>query len=195
MRWLLALSCGFSGGCGSETHPPSTQPTPAPTSRTDAVAAAPKKEIGVKDFCEAQPNTAFQYPELDGETPPVAGFTWVNVWATWCAPCLEEMPMLTEWEKSFQAQGAPVDLVFVSVDQKAEDLTKFKETHPNLPETLHAKSLKIVPAWLKSLGVDEDAALPIHMMVGKDGKLLCVRQGQMGQQYFDVIKGMATAGG
>ncbi len=172
-----------------DSSPPAETPT---VSRTDAVAAAPKKEIAVGDFCEQQPKTAFAWPALDEATPTLSGFTWVNVWATWCAPCLEEMGMLREWDQAFDQQGTPVDLVFLSVDSRAEDIAKFKETHPDMPPTLRAKDAPRIQPWLARLGVDGDAALPIHLLVAKDGTLECVRAGMMGKQYFDLIKGMAA---
>ena len=187
MDRLPALIAFVLSACSSSQ--PSATPT---TQRTDAVVAAPKKEIGVGDFCEQQPRTPFAWPALDEPAPPLAGFTWVNVWATWCQPCLEEMGMLREWDQAFDQQGTPVDLVFLSVDSKPEDLTRFKETHPDMPATLRAKDAPKIQPWLKKIGVDGDAALPIHLLVSKDGTLECVRAGMMGKQYFDLIKSLAT---
>jgi thiol-disulfide isomerase/thioredoxin len=141
MDRLPALIAFVLCACGS-----SQTPGPTTTQRTDAVVAPPKKEIGVADFCEQQPKTPFAWPELDEPAPALHGFTWVNVWATWCQPCLEEMGMLREWDQAFDQQGAPVDLVFLSVDSKPEDLTKFKETHPDMPPTLRGKGFPQDPA-------------------------------------------------
>lgn len=45
-----------------------------------------------------------------------AKLTIVNLWATWCAPCKEEMPELVELQSRFAAQGT--ELVLVSADSK-----------------------------------------------------------------------------
>lgn len=45
----------------------------------------------------------------------------LNVWATWCAPCVLEMPTLAALQKSYA--GKPVKVVAVSVDQD-KDLAK-----------------------------------------------------------------------
>ncbi|HEX2561161.1 TlpA disulfide reductase family protein [Phenylobacterium sp.] len=45
----------------------------------------------------------------------------MNIWATWCAPCVLEMPTLAALQKSYA--GKPVKVVTVSVDQ-ADDLAK-----------------------------------------------------------------------
>ncbi|MFC3076606.1 TlpA family protein disulfide reductase [Phenylobacterium terrae] len=45
----------------------------------------------------------------------------MNIWATWCAPCVLEMPTLAALQKSYA--GKPVKVVAVSVDQE-DDLAK-----------------------------------------------------------------------
>ena len=37
-----------------------------------------------------------------------AGWRWVNLWATWCTPCVEEMALLRQWRDGFARDGAPV---------------------------------------------------------------------------------------
>jgi thiol-disulfide isomerase/thioredoxin len=45
----------------------------------------------------------------------------MNIWATWCAPCVLEMPTLAALQKRYA--GKPVKVVAVSVDQE-DDLAK-----------------------------------------------------------------------
>ena len=49
----------------------------------------------------------------------------VNFWATWCAPCEQEMPAM----QRLYAQLAPrgFELVAISVDEDAEDVARFRE--------------------------------------------------------------------
>ncbi|PCI41169.1 MAG: hypothetical protein COB46_04560 [Rhodospirillaceae bacterium] len=55
----------------------------------------------------------------------------VNFWATWCAPCIREMPSLNRLAKSLEGTG--VKLITISEDRKA---------------------LKVVPPFLKAHGWD-----------------------------------------
>lgn len=47
----------------------------------------------------------------------------VNFWASWCAPCREELPVLDAWNTEWSGQG--VRVVAVSIDRKAENASRF----------------------------------------------------------------------
>jgi len=45
----------------------------------------------------------------------------LNFWATWCPPCVEEMPSLVEIQRRMKAKGITVVAVSMDVDQGAYD--------------------------------------------------------------------------
>lgn len=49
----------------------------------------------------------------------------VNLWATWCKPCIEEMPMLNEIKKTYS--GKNVRFISLSVDTDSVKLVQFIE--------------------------------------------------------------------
>jgi thiol-disulfide isomerase/thioredoxin len=76
----------------------------------------------------SQPNAAFIAP--DGRTVHLADFKGqvlvVNFWATWCAPCVKEMPSLARLQQDYA--GKPLKVVAISVgtgdDQGSRDFLK-----------------------------------------------------------------------
>ncbi len=48
----------------------------------------------------------------------------VNLWATWCAPCKEEMPTLAKLQASYAGKG--VKVLPISLDKGDEDIAKAK---------------------------------------------------------------------
>jgi thiol-disulfide isomerase/thioredoxin len=53
----------------------------------------------------------------------------LNVWASWCAPCKQELPMLDDAVERLRAKGA--EIVAVSVDESAEDAEEFLQSRPS----------------------------------------------------------------
>lgn len=53
----------------------------------------------------------------------------VNFWATWCAPCIEEIPSLMKLINEFKGQ---IVLVGISADYSMEEIETFKKSFPGL---------------------------------------------------------------
>jgi len=68
---------------------------------------------------EARAFWAQRFPGLDGKPLDVARWRGkpllVNFWATWCAPCVKELPEINQFYKEAQAKGWQV--VGLAVDQ------------------------------------------------------------------------------
>ena len=67
----------------------------------------------------------FQFTGLDGSIVKLSGLVGkpvlVNFWATWCTPCMEEMPFMQQISNNWTSQG----LVFLSIDNgESADTTK-----------------------------------------------------------------------
>jgi len=63
------------------------------------------------------------------DLPPNEQGYIVHFWATWCPPCIEELPSIELLHRQLEKVTAPhPTLVTVSVDEKAEEITKFLKT-------------------------------------------------------------------
>lgn len=65
-----------------------------------------------------QPAPAMELPRINGETATLASLRGqpvvVNIWATWCGPCVREMPALQRVYERYRDQG--LEVVAVAVD-------------------------------------------------------------------------------
>ena len=55
----------------------------------------------------------------------------INFWATWCAPCLEEIPSFVEIQSRFAAQG--VQFIGIAIDEQARVKDYAKSARINYP--------------------------------------------------------------
>lgn len=87
----------------------------------DLYAKNSLKRLTVLDNPPAQPHMEFE--TVDGQTMRLSDYqgqvVLLNVWATWCAPCIKEMPSLSRLQKMRSSDDFQV--VTVSLDRTAED--------------------------------------------------------------------------
>lgn len=90
----------------------------------------------------------------------------LNFWATWCKPCLEEMPLMDSIQKRYGERG--VQVIAVSVDQK--------ETQSDIKPFLQKFGIQL-PVWLggttekmEELGLGR--ALPATAIMDRTGNVM-----------------------
>ena len=82
----------------------------------------------IKNMLPGNPSPSFEnYVNHDGTTASLSDFkgkyVYIDVWATWCGPCIAEIPSLQALEKQFH--DANIVFVSISVDQQ-KDFEKWK---------------------------------------------------------------------
>ncbi|RLA31899.1 MAG: hypothetical protein DRR03_09195, partial [Gammaproteobacteria bacterium] len=81
---------------------------------------------------KGEPLPPFTLPDLDGTpwslTAARGNVVVVNFWATWCPPCVAEMPALERLQKAFA--GQPLQVVAVNVGQEPYDIALFLRQLP-----------------------------------------------------------------
>ena len=83
----------------------------------------------------------------------------LNLWATWCGPCIKEMPDLVEMKNNLSEE-------FVLILASGESLDRIQQFKENRSFDL---SFVQTQTSLESLGV---YSLPTTFIIGKDGQLL-----------------------
>ncbi len=73
----------------------------------------------------------FSLPDVSGQDASSGAWTGkvvvLNFWATWCPPCLREMPLFAEAQERYAASG--LQTVGIAIDE-AEDVKTFLAEHP-----------------------------------------------------------------
>ncbi|HWB58280.1 MAG TPA: TlpA disulfide reductase family protein [Chthoniobacteraceae bacterium] len=108
--------------------------------------------------------------DLDGKPLSVANYkgktVLVDFWATWCGPCVGEMPNVIKTYQKYHDKG--FEIIGVSLDQDKDSLTKFIKDN-NMPW----------PQYFDGQGWDNKLAakygiqsIPMNFLIDKDGKII-----------------------
>lgn len=165
----------------------------APQSRVNTTKVA-QKTVDTAAFCDVEfsgtSGPKLTIPALVGGTLPESTGTWrwINVWATWCKPCVEEMPRLAKWREQLGAKGVKYALEFVSVDEDEADLVTFRKDHPEAPASPRLAEPDKQADWYVAVGLDGGAPVPIHIFVEPSGHVRCARAGGVREQDFAAIE-------
>jgi thiol-disulfide isomerase/thioredoxin len=97
----------------------------------------------------------------------------LNLWATWCVPCREEMPMLVELEKEYAARG--VMFIAASLDDR--------QTRSQIPEFLSKYNVGFT-VWVGASTMDLDdlklgPVVPATAFVDREGRIVARVMGQI----------------
>jgi thiol-disulfide isomerase/thioredoxin len=160
--------------------------------RTDTTKVA-TKSVSAAEFCDVSfPGTSgplFNAPALTGGTLAASStrWRWVNVWATWCKPCVEELPRLVKWRDKL---GASYDLELISVDDNDADVAAFRAESPTMPPSPRLADVAKQGEWIASLGLDAAAPVPIHIFVEPQGHVRCARAGGVREHDFAAVQAL-----
>lgn len=156
---------------------------------TEAVAVAVEPTAAESTPAEAT-QVAFELDGLDGNKRQFSEWDGkhriVNFWATWCAPCRREIPLL----KAFQDQHGKDDfqVIGIAVEFPEPVIAYAEETQFNYPILVGEQDAMAVA---ETSGISF-IGLPFTMIVAKDGSLVGAHMGEIHQQHLDDIVRVMT---
>lgn len=114
---------------------------------------------------------------LQGQIQPLS--TWqnqflvVNFWATWCAPCVEEMPELNQLQQEFK--GKQIQVLGLAIDS-ASNVKEFQQktgvSYPLLLAGVDGSELT------RKMG-NQAGGLPFTALINKQGKIVKTYLGRL----------------
>lgn len=110
------------------------------------------------------PAPGFSLPDLEGDMVSLSDLKGrvvvLNYWATWCPPCVNEMPSLQRLHDALEEKGLSV--VAISVDERFEDIERFVENFGLSFTILHDEGAKVSRAY-------QTFKYPETYIIGRDG--------------------------
>ncbi len=115
----------------------------------------------------------FSRPDLAGRPLQLADYrgklVLLNFWASWCAPCLEEMPRFSRWQRQYGARGLQV--IGVSMDDDAAAVRQHLARHPVAYPAIIGDA-KLGAAFGGVMG------LPLTYLIDRQGRIAARYQGE-----------------
>ncbi len=100
----------------------------------------------------------------------------INVWATWCGPCVDELPQFVDINRMYRRR--PFELITISydeADEKAKVLETLKETYASTTNYLFTGENK--DALVEALDPEWTGPVPYTVLIAPDGKVVYRNQG------------------
>ncbi|PJK08435.1 alkyl hydroperoxide reductase [Lysobacteraceae bacterium NML95-0200] len=130
---------------------------------------------GIASARRGQPVPPVALKTLDGEATalplPAGKITLINVWASWCSPCIQEMPLLAEFAKSQNPDG--IQVIGIALDEAEAVqawLSRMPSPYPHYLDTPGQRDASVLLG--NSAGV-----LPYTVLIDAEGRLLKQRIG------------------
>ena len=133
---------------------------------------------------------AFTLPDIAGQ--PRSSSEWqgkkrlLNFWATWCAPCRREIPLLKDFQDEHGASGFQV--IGIAVDYPEEVAAYSESAEFNYPVLVGEQDAMAVA---ESSGI-EFIGMPFTMFVAADGEYLSAYIGELHAEHLDTLVDVMT---
>ena len=132
---------------------------------SEPINAAPRSSSGNSLIGSFRPDFSLVSNKNEFVTPAdYSGKTLlINFWATWCAPCRHEMPMLMDLQRTYGSKGLQV--VGIALDD-AQSVRNFVETYGiSYPILMGAEDVFATSAAYGNV----EGVLPYSVLVDKEG--------------------------
>ncbi len=164
---LVVLVGGIGAASGllvQQRFGPASAPAPPPAS-LDAPSV----------LNDARPD--FVLPDLEGRPRELSEWNGrvvvLNFWATWCGPCVHEIPMLNELQNAFEDRG--LQIIGIAIDDP-EQVKHFQTEIPMDYPTLLGQMAAIEVTRMYG---NTSGGLPYTVVIDRAGTVVATREGAL----------------
>ena len=112
-----------------------------------------------------------------------ASIKLLNVWATWCGPCIEEFPSLLKLREQYQSRGLELILVSADMPEDVDKIESFlRDQKVNFFTYLKTDSDE---DFIKEMNPDWSGALPASFIYNRSGQLVDFWTGDLTYEEFE----------
>lgn len=178
---LISLTIAFVS-CNLQENKPTEEGVSGVTVRTD-------EEIA--ELIEYAPE--FKLESIDGGqvalTDLKGKYVYIDIWATWCGPCLRQIPAMKELEEKYRDKD--LEIMSVSVDSE-----KDKDKWRKMIEVREMKGIQLFAGRTSSFHQDyKIRTIPKFVLVGRNGEIIDEnpprpmdhRTGQLNQELVEIF--------
>ena len=156
LLFFCFLACEQKGGTTSDTA------TAVPIEKEEMQNNSPSTKLSVYDKFE---DIEYIFNQQNDTTYVI------NFWATWCKPCVAELPYFDDLFKEFEDDKLKIILVSLDFPKQLDTKLKpFLKKHNVLPEVKMLKDSN-VNRWGDKVSDEWDGAIPITLIYNKDKRL------------------------
>ena len=127
----------------------------------------------------------FKLTNLDNESEKISPqslrgkYVLVDVWGTWCMPCLMEIPFIVEAYNKFKDKNFTI--FSIAIDGSASVVKKFRQTENKMPWLRKEEQVQTNLPWLHSyagnwdsdiISIFEVVGVPTTFLIDPDGKII-----------------------
>jgi thiol-disulfide isomerase/thioredoxin len=152
-----------------------------------------RQQVGTQRPMDSAPRVLaervdFSLPDLDGNVRKLSDWDGkarlVNFWATWCAPCRREIPLLKNTQDTHA--GNNLQIIGIAVDFLEPVQVYAEETDFNYPILVGQEDAM---AAAEASGI-EFIGMPFTMVVAPGGQLLKTHIGEIVESHIETILGV-----
>ena len=132
----------------------------------------------------AQDLKVVKYPTLSEEMKGGNELTVINFWATWCGPCIKELPYFEEANNMDNVRVMLVSLDFVEDEAKVRSFAGRK----GLKSDLYLLDETDYDSYMAKVDEDWSGAIPATLIVDRNGKKYFYEQAFTREELLTKIK-------